>query len=205
VETFVEHLDSKVVNEQVFPHIQNGFIDQVRRSSSIGNINRFSNRCHFQEPMIREKTVIAMIHLAAKLSQSNLDEVVIMKNFSRLLRDEQAGIRYSVTKWTNENIFSNFRVNGNAIIDFHTIIDDLTTLFRTNTTVCLGKIAKYLHYTTRQKVLIPAFTGKIRDPFPPCRIAAINALAATQNFYTVEETGCKVSTAWKTNTSSRLN
>ncbi len=75
-----------------------------------------------QEPIIREKTVIAMIHLAPKLSQSNLDDVVIMKHFSRLLRDEQAGIR-------------------------------------TNTTVCLGKIAKYLQYGTRQKVLIPGFAG----------------------------------------------
>ena len=28
VETFVEHLDGKVVNEQVFPHLQSGFVDQ---------------------------------------------------------------------------------------------------------------------------------------------------------------------------------
>ena len=77
-----------------------------------------------QEPVIREKTVIAMIHLAPKLNQSNLDDVAVMKHFSRLLRDEQAGIR-------------------------------------TNTTVCLGKIAKYLQFSTRQKVLIPAFTGEL--------------------------------------------
>ena len=56
-------------------------------------------------------------------NQTNLDETVVMKHFSRLLRDEQAGIR-------------------------------------TNTAVCLGKIARSLHYTTRQKVLIPAFGGK---------------------------------------------
>ena len=63
-----------------------------------------------------------MIHLAPKLNQTNLDETVVLKHFSRLLRDEQAGIR-------------------------------------TNTTVCLGKIARSLHYSTRQKVLIPAFGG----------------------------------------------
>ena len=103
IEHFVEHLNSKVVNNEVFPQIQNGFIDK--------------------EPIIREKTVIAMIHLASKLNQTNLDETVVMKHFSRLLRDEQAGIR-------------------------------------TNTAVCLGKIARSLHYTTRQKVLIPAFGGK---------------------------------------------
>ena len=118
-----------------FLQIQNGFVDR--------------------EPIIREKTVIAMIHLAPKLSQTNLDDSVVMKHFSRLLRDEQAGIR-------------------------------------TNTTVCLGKIAGYVHYSNRQKVLIPAFGGKLKDPFPPARSAAINALAATQQFYTIAETSTRV-------------
>jgi len=135
IEHFVEHLSSKIVNNEVFPQIQNGFLDK--------------------EPIIREKSVIAMIHLASKLNQTNLDETVVMKHFSRLLRDEHAGIR-------------------------------------TNTTVCLGKIARSLHYSTRQKVLIPAFGGRLKDPFPPARIAAINALAATQQFYTLAETSGRV-------------
>jgi len=135
IETFVEHLSNKVANDQVFPQIQNGFLDA--------------------QPVIREKTVIAVIHLAPKLSFTNLDETVVMKNFSGLLRDEQAGIR-------------------------------------TNTTVCLGKIANHLHHTTRQKVLISAFGGKLKDPFPPARIAAINAFAATQQFYTLQDTSSKI-------------
>ena len=69
IEHFVEHLNSKVVNNEVFPQIQNGFIDK--------------------EPIIREKTVIAMIHLASKLNQTNLDETVVMKHFSRLLRFDE--------------------------------------------------------------------------------------------------------------------
>ena len=35
-------------------------------------------------------------------------------------------------------------------------------------------------------------SGKIKDPFPPARIAAINAIAATQQFYTLAETSGKV-------------
>lgn len=34
--------------------------------------------------------------------------------------------------------------------------------------------------------------GKLRDPFPPARIAAINAFAATQQFYTIQETSSKI-------------
>ena len=47
------------VNNEVFPQIQNGFLDK--------------------EPIIREKSVIAMIHLASKLNQTNLDETVVCK------------------------------------------------------------------------------------------------------------------------------
>ena len=34
--------------------------------------------------------------------------------------------------------------------------------------------------------------GRLKDPFPPARIAAINALAATQQFYTLAETSGRV-------------
>ena len=40
---------------------------------------------------------------------------------------------------------------------------------RTNTTVCLGKIAQYLHPQVRQRVLVSAFIRATRDPFPPSR------------------------------------
>ena len=89
VESFVEHLSNKIVNDQVFPKIESGFGDS--------------------EPVIREKTVISMIHLAPKLNYSNLDETVVMKHFTKLARDEQGGIR-------------------------------------TNTTVCLGKIARLIDH-----------------------------------------------------------
>jgi len=135
VEFFVEHLSKDICNNQVFPKIESGFLDS--------------------EPIIREKTVIAMIHLAPKLSYSNLDEVVVLKHFSRLSRDEQGGIR-------------------------------------TNTTVCLGKIARFLHPKTRQQVLLPAFARTLKDPFPPSRLAGLNAITATQQYYTVQETGARV-------------
>lgn len=73
MDQFAEHLSEKLVNEEVFPQIATGFVDQ--------------------EPVIREKTVISVLHLAKKLSRANLDEAVVQRNFARLLRDEQPGIR----------------------------------------------------------------------------------------------------------------
>lgn len=51
---------------------------------------------------------------------------------------------------------------------------------------------RYLHPKTRQQVLLACFSRSLKDPFPPSRIAGINAIAATQQFYTVAETGGRV-------------
>lgn len=63
---------------------------------------------------------------------------------------------------------------------------------RTNTTVCLGKIAQHLHPQIRQKVLISAFVRAIRDTFPPARNAGILALAATQQYYLLSDVSTRI-------------
>ncbi|KAF4518608.1 hypothetical protein B566_EDAN009857 [Ephemera danica] len=63
---------------------------------------------------------------------------------------------------------------------------------RTNTTVCLGKIAHHLHPQIRQKVLISAFIRAMRDPFPPARNAGILALAATQQYFLLSEVATRI-------------
>lgn len=63
---------------------------------------------------------------------------------------------------------------------------------RTNTTVCLGKIAQHLHPQIRQKVLISAFVRAMRDTFPPARNAGILALAATQQYYLLSDVSTRI-------------
>ncbi|KAG0047889.1 hypothetical protein BGZ83_007133 [Gryganskiella cystojenkinii] len=54
---------------------------------------------------------------------------------------------------------------------------------RTNTVICLGKIARYLNDGTKAKILVPAFTRSLRDPFAHARIASLMALNATFESY----------------------
>ncbi|KAF9183928.1 hypothetical protein BGZ51_003673 [Haplosporangium sp. Z 767] len=54
---------------------------------------------------------------------------------------------------------------------------------RTNTVICLGKIAKYLNDGTKAKILVPAFTRSLRDPFAHARVASLMALNATSESY----------------------
>ncbi|XP_060081626.1 N-terminal kinase-like protein isoform X2 [Ylistrum balloti] len=63
---------------------------------------------------------------------------------------------------------------------------------RTNTTVCLGKIAGCINPQVRQKILISAFLRALKDPFPPARQAGILALAATQNYYQLKEVANRI-------------
>ncbi|KAK2145585.1 hypothetical protein LSH36_670g00043 [Paralvinella palmiformis] len=63
---------------------------------------------------------------------------------------------------------------------------------RTNTTICLGKIAGHLNPQMRQKVLCSAYLRAMKDPFPPARQAGIVAMAATHNFFTLKESATRL-------------
>uniref|UniRef100_A0A914X2H6 N-terminal kinase-like protein n=1 Tax=Plectus sambesii TaxID=2011161 RepID=A0A914X2H6_9BILA len=63
---------------------------------------------------------------------------------------------------------------------------------RTNTTICLGKISCFMDPQHRQRILISAFTRATKDPFPPARVAAVLALAATQQYYSLVEVANKI-------------
>ena len=63
---------------------------------------------------------------------------------------------------------------------------------RTNTTVCLGKIACHLNPQTRQKVLPSAYMRAVKDPFAPARQAGILAMAATHHFFTLKDSAVRL-------------
>ena len=63
---------------------------------------------------------------------------------------------------------------------------------RTNTTICLGKIARYLGTSSRSKVLIAAFTRSLRDPFVHARNAALLALGATAEYFSDDDSAGRI-------------
>ncbi|XP_006818698.1 N-terminal kinase-like protein [Saccoglossus kowalevskii] len=77
MEHFIEHLTPAVVNDQIFPPVSHGFMDT--------------------NPAIREATVKAMLLMAPKLNEKNLN-VEVLKHFARLQsKDDQPGIRTNTT------------------------------------------------------------------------------------------------------------
>lgn len=69
---------------------------------------------------------------------------------------------------------------------------DAEPAIRTNTTVCIGKLASRLTPTARAKVLLPAFLRALKDPFPPARSAALAALLAAVPLYSTPDAAVRV-------------
>ncbi|RMJ22040.1 SCY1 protein kinase [Aspergillus sp. HF37] len=83
-------------------------------------------------------------------------------------------------------------INGELLRFLARTANDEQPGIRTNTTICLGKIAKNLSQGSRTKVLIAAFTRSIRDPFVHARAAGLLSLAATIDYFTEEDCAAKV-------------
>lgn len=78
-------------------------------------------------------------------------------------------------------------INGELLRYLAKTANDEQPGIRTNTTICLGKIAKYLGSSSRSKVLIAAFSRSLRDPFVHARNASLLALSVTSDYFTDED------------------
>ncbi|KAI0007440.1 ARM repeat-containing protein [Xylariaceae sp. FL0662B] len=83
-------------------------------------------------------------------------------------------------------------INGELLRYLAKTANDEQPGIRTNTTICLGKIAKNLGVSSRTKVLIAAFTRSLRDPFVHARNAALMALAATTDCFTEDDCATRI-------------
>jgi SCY1-like protein 1 len=83
-------------------------------------------------------------------------------------------------------------VNGELLRHLAKTANDEQPGIRTNTTICLGKIARNLGASSRAKVLSAAFARSLRDPFVHARNAALMALAATADLFSEEDCASKL-------------
>ena len=83
-------------------------------------------------------------------------------------------------------------INGELLRYLAKTANDEQPGIRTNTTICLGKIARNLGSASRSKVLIAAFTRSLRDPFVHARSAALLALSATIDTFNEDDCASKI-------------
>ena len=83
-------------------------------------------------------------------------------------------------------------LNGELLRHLAKTANDDQPGIRTNTTICLGKIARNLGAGSRAKVLSAAFSRALRDPFVHARNAALMALAATADIFGEDDCAIKM-------------
>ncbi len=83
-------------------------------------------------------------------------------------------------------------INGELLRHLAKTANDEQPGIRTNTTICLGKMARNLSPNSRAKVLTAAFSRALRDPFLHARNAALLALAATSDIFSEEDCATKM-------------
>jgi len=83
-------------------------------------------------------------------------------------------------------------INGELLRYLAKTANDEQPGIRTNTTICLGKIAKNLGTSSRAKVLIAAFGRSLRDPFVHARNASLMALSVTGEYFSDEDCALRI-------------
>ncbi|KAK5715459.1 Nuclear aminoacylation-dependent tRNA export pathway component [Elasticomyces elasticus] len=83
-------------------------------------------------------------------------------------------------------------INGELLRHLAKTANDEQPGIRTNTTICLGKMARNLSAGSRAKVLSAAFSRSLRDPFVHARNAALMALGATADVFSEDDCANKM-------------
>ncbi|CCH41088.1 putative kinase [Wickerhamomyces ciferrii] len=131
---FMDVLTKSDISDRIFQHFVTGFSDS--------------------NPAIREETIKAVLLIAPKLSERQLNND-LLRFLAKTQSDEKPEIR-------------------------------------TNTTICLGKIAEYLSNSSRASILATAFAKAMKDPFIHSRLAAIMAITSCINYFSPEVISNKI-------------
>ncbi|KAL9081708.1 MAG: hypothetical protein Q9159_007106 [Coniocarpon cinnabarinum] len=151
------------------------------------------------------KVFNVVLQIGAKLPDDEFDSEltpVLIRLFSRQDRamrvtgftDQAPLLREQTVKsiLTIVSKLSDRTVNGELLKHLAKTANDPEPGIRTNTTICLGKIARNLSAATRSKILVAAFSRSLRDPFMHARNAALLALSATTDLFSEEDCASKI-------------
>ncbi|KAJ3559364.1 hypothetical protein NM688_g390 [Phlebia brevispora] len=131
---------------------------------------------------------------ADKLDKKTVTEK-IWPNLQTGFTDTVAIIREATVKaiiLISDKVLSDRILNNDLLRHLAKMQADLEPSIRTNTCILLGRLGPTLGYHTKKKVLVPAFTRALKDPFVHCRVAGLMALMATIDCFETEELATRV-------------
>ena len=232
---FFSNLDSQldsfptdVCKNRILPNLVTAFEYGDAGAAVLGPLFKISR--HLDDQEFQKKIVPCIVKLFASKDRATR---------AKLLQQADSFVKHLSKSVVNDQLYPNIAqgfVDSNATIreqtvksmvhfapklSYNNLNEDLVKHFarlqtrdeegviRTNTVVCLGKIASYMSPSVsdvclsplgdarrcpaqvRQGILMSSFLRAMRDPFPPTRVNGILALSATQAFFSIKETATK--------------
>jgi SCY1-like protein 1 len=83
-------------------------------------------------------------------------------------------------------------LNNDLLRHLARLQSDPESSIRTNACILVGRLGPTLGYNTKRKVLVPAFTKALKDPFVHARVAGLMGFMATIDCFETEELASKV-------------
>jgi SCY1-like protein 1 len=83
-------------------------------------------------------------------------------------------------------------LNNDLLRHLARLQSDPEASIRTNACILVGRLGPSLGYNTKRKVLVPAFSKALRDPFVHARVAGLMGFMATIECFEEEELATKV-------------
>ena len=83
-------------------------------------------------------------------------------------------------------------LNNDLLRHLARLQSDQEASIRTNACILVGRLGPTLGYHTKRKVLVPAFTKALKDPFVHARVAGLMGFMATIDCFEVDEIASKV-------------
>lgn len=166
-------LDDDTYNAQITPVIVRLFTspDRALRVSLLDNLPHMID--HLSQKIVTDKIFPQMVTGFADLAP--------------IIREQTVKAVLVVVPKLSDRV-----INGELLRHLAKTANDEQPGIRTNTTICLGKIARNLGASSRAKVLSAAFSRSLRDPFVHARNAALLALAATADIFSEEDCAAKM-------------
>ncbi|KAF9792518.1 ARM repeat-containing protein [Thelephora terrestris] len=83
-------------------------------------------------------------------------------------------------------------LNNDLLRHLAKLQSDPEASIRTNACILVGRLGPTLGYNTKRKVLVPAFTKALKDPFLHARVAGLMGFMATIDCFEIDELASKV-------------
>jgi SCY1-like protein 1 len=144
---------------------------------------------HLPQKIVNDKIFPQLVRHLTPLSflQLMLHQVTGFTDVAPVVREQTVKSVLTIVPKLSDRV-----VNGELLRHLAKTANDEQPGIRTNTTICLGKIARNLGASSRAKVLSAAFARSLRDPFVHARNAALMALAATADLFSEDDCATKL-------------